>query len=99
MFAPSACHVHAPLILLNRCLTLGARLRIDLHPISRVIITLTYSVLPFLKKLAVNRHVGILIASKTECFLTIGALDVNRQTSLVFNSLRAAFSWAPLALL
>lgn len=99
MFAPSARHVHAPLILLNWGLAPGAWLCIELHPIVRVIFTLVDSVLPFLKKLAVNWHVGIFSASKTEFFVTLGALDVNRQTSLVYNSLRAAFAWTPLAFL
>jgi len=97
--ALAARHVHAPWILLDWALALGAWLRIDLHPIGRVILSLVYSVLPLLKNLTVNWHVSVFSACKTECFFTLVAFDVDRQAILVFNSHGAVSARTPLTLL
>lgn len=98
VLAVSAGHVHAPLVLLDVGFALGTRFGVDLKPVICVgLLVSADSIQPSLKKVAVDRGVGLLETAEAESFATV-AEAINRSGFLDLNDLIASLTWAPLHL-
>ena len=61
-----ASHMHASLILFDRTLALWTRLRVQLHPVVRIVVSRANPVSPGLQQIAINGHVSVFGTSKAE---------------------------------
>jgi len=98
VLAIGARHVHASLILLNRCLTLWARFGINFHPIIVSVVSLEFF-LPFLVLLAVEWLMRLFHALEAVFSLTGIALNITSSASREISYSLARLSCAPFSVL
>ncbi len=77
--------MHTTRVLLDWTFAFGAWLSINLHPVTRIVITRVDSVLPGLQTVTVNWHVGVLSAREAKSFITLGAFNIYWKRHLLFN--------------
>ena len=98
ILALTARHMHASLIFLNWTLALWAWLRVQLHPVIRVVVSLADSICPSDQVIAVHRQVCILSALEAEGFVAFDTADIDLLGCLILHCEMTVTAWAPFGL-